>query len=101
MITPIATLTGIWSWTGEYPDLLRLTALLDVAGGLGLVLPALTRIRPGLVVVAALGCAALMVSAIVFHLTRGEAEDTPINIFLLVLILFVWWGRRLKVPVNL
>ena len=100
LVTPITTLTGIWSWTGEYPNLLRLTAILDVCGGLGLVLPALTRIRPGLTVLAALGCAALMVSAIVFHLVRGEGADTPINVVLLALLLFVWWGRGRETPIN-
>ncbi len=100
LITPLTTLTGIWPWTGEYPNLLRLTGFLDLCGGLGLVLPALTRIRPGLVVVAALGCGLLMVSAIVFHLIRGEGNDIPINVVLLVPILFVLWGRWQKTPIS-
>jgi hypothetical protein len=50
-------------------------------------------------VLAALGCAALQVSAILFHVSRGEAADTPFNFVLLSLSLFVAWGRR-KRPIE-
>lgn len=99
LVTPVATLAGMWPWAGEYPNLLRLTGILDLCGGMGLVLPALTRIKPGLTVLAALGCAALMVGAIVFHLSRGEGANTPFNVVMLTLALFVWWGRRVKAPI--
>ncbi len=96
LVTPIATLAGMWPWVGEYPTLLRLTGLLDLLSGIGVVLPALTRIRPELTLLAALGCAALIVSAIVFHLSRGEGANTPLNFVMLALALFVFWGRRTK-----
>lgn len=96
LVTPIATLAGIWPWAGEYPNLLRLTGILDLCGGIGVVSPALTRIKPGFTVPAALGCAALMVSAIGFHLSRGEGANTAFNVVMLVLALFVFWGRRAK-----
>ena len=99
LVTPIATLAGMWPWAGEYPVLVRLTGILDLCGGIGIVLPALTRIRPRLTVLAALGCAALMAGAIVFHLSRGEGANTPFNVVMLVLALFVWWGRRAKTPI--
>ena len=51
-----------------------------------------------LAVLAAVGCAALQGSAIVFHLSRGEAANTPFNFFLGALALFVAWGRRYKAP---
>ncbi len=63
---------------------------------LGVVLPSLTRIKPGL---AALGCSALQVSAIVFHVVRGEAAGTPFNALLVALSLFVAWGRRYRRPI--
>ena len=99
LVTPIATLAGIWPWAGEYPNLLRATGILDLCGGIGLVLPALTRIRPGLTILAALGCAVLMVAAIIFHLSRGEGANTPFNFVMLALSLFVFWGRQ-KAPIN-
>lgn len=100
LVTPVATLAGMWPWAGAYPTLVRLTGLLDLCGGIGIVLPALTRIRPRLTVLAALGCAALMVFAIVFHLSRGEGANTPFNVVMLALALFVFWGRRTKAPIN-
>lgn len=98
LVTPIPTLAGMWPWAGAYPALLRLAGVLDLGGGIGIVLPTLTRIRPGLTVLAALGCAALMVGAIGFHLSRGEGASTPFNLIMLTLALFVWWGRRMKAP---
>ena len=53
--------------------LLYSTAVFDLLGGLGVVLPSVTRIKPSLTVLAALGCAALQACAIAFHVSRGEA----------------------------
>jgi len=100
LVTPVATLAGLWPWAGEYPALVRATGIIDLAGGLGLVLPALTRRRPGLMVLSAAGCALLQVGAIVFHVARGEGANTPFNFAVLALTLFVLWGRRAKAPVQ-
>lgn len=94
LVTPVATLAALWPWAGEHPGLLRGTAILDLLGGLGLVLPALTGIRPRLTALAALGLAELQLGAIAFHVWRGEAATTPFSVGLLTLALFVFWGRR-------
>ncbi|WP_046242392.1 DoxX family protein [Hymenobacter terrenus] len=99
LIPPIATLAALWPWAGEHPSLVRLTGIVDFLGGVGIVLPALTRIRPGLTVLAAAGLAALQVAAIAFHLARGEAANTPFNFVMLAFALFVFWGRRGKTPI--
>lgn len=100
LATPIAELAGLMPWMGQVsPGFLYATAVLDILGGLGVLLPSLTRIRPGLTVLAALGCVALMAGAIVFHVTRGEAADTPFDFVLAALALFVAWGRREKAPI--
>jgi hypothetical protein len=59
-----------------------------------------TRVKPGLTVLAALGCAVLQALAILFHVSRGEAANTPFNFFLVALSLFVLWGRRARVPIQ-
>lgn len=88
-------LAAMWQtqWPMEHPMLLRVTGLIDVAGGLGLLLPALTRIRPSLTVLAALGCVLLQLAAIVFHSVRGEFAALPLNAVLLPLVAFILWGR--------
>lgn len=87
-------------WMGQVsPGFLYATALFDLLGGLGIVLPSLTRIKPQLTVFGALGCSALMFGAIIFHLSRGEGANTPFNFFLAALSLFVAWGRKSKAPI--
>jgi hypothetical protein len=99
--TPISKLATMIPWAGQVsPRLLYATAAFDILGGLGVVLPSLTRIKPGLIVLAALGCVALQASAIVFHFSRGEAANTPFNFLLVALALFVFWGRRSKAAIS-
>lgn len=95
------SLAAMWhtQWPLEHPLLLRATGLIDVIGGLGLLLPALTRIRPGLTVLAALGCVLLQLAAIVFHSARGEFAALPLNAVLLPLVAFILWGRGRRAPI--
>ena len=98
--TPVPTLAAMIPWAGQVsPAFLYFTAAADLAGGLGVLLPSLMRIKPGLAALAALGCVALQASAIVFHFSRGEAANTPFNFLLVAMCLFVVWGRR-KVPIQ-
>lgn len=79
--------------------LVRFTGLVDLAGGLGVLLPALTRILPRLTVWAARGIIALQVLAGAFHLYRGEAMLLPFNLLLLAMAVFVAWGRNTRAPI--
>ena len=100
LLTPIPQLAAMMPWAGEYsPTFVHVIALIDLAGGIGILLPALTRIMPGLTVPAALGCTALQIVAMAFHLSRGEASVVPLNIVLLALSAFVLWGRATKAPI--
>ncbi len=100
LLTPIPQLSAVMPWAGEYsPTFVHAIALVDLAGGIGILLPALTRIMPGLTVLAALGCTVLQVFAMVFHLSRGEAPVVPLNIVLLALAVFVLWGRARMAPI--
>ena len=95
IFTPQSQLADLWPWMAEVsPAFLYTTAIIDLLGGLGLVLPGLLKIRPALTFFAALGVVALMVSAIVFHVSRGEAEGIGFNIVFGVFAGFVCWGRR-------
>ena len=100
LLTPIPQLAAMMPWTGDHSEaFVRIIGLIDLAGGIGILLPALTRIMPRLTVLAALGCTVLQVFAITFHVSRGEAAVTPLNFVLLLLALFVLWGRARKAPI--
>lgn len=101
LTTPIPELSAMMPWTGQYPvTFVRAIGLIDLAGGLGILLPSLTRILPRLTVLAALCCVVLQVFAIVFHLSRGEAMAVPLNLVLLPLCAFVLWGRAKRAPIR-
>lgn len=94
LLTPADQLSKMIPWTGEVtPAIVIGIALIDLLGGVGVILPTLLRIKPRVAVLAALGCAALMISAIVFHFMRGEGAVTPFNFFMFAVSVFVAWGR--------
>ncbi|MDA8523131.1 DoxX family protein [Acidovorax sp. NCPPB 4044] len=101
LTTPIPELSAMMPWAGQYPvAFVRTIGLIDLAGGLGILLPALSRILPRLTVWAALGCTVLQLFAIAFHLGRGEAMVLPLNFVLLPLCAFVLWGRARRAPIR-
>ena len=100
LATPIPELAAKMPWMGQKSSgFLYMTATLDLSCGIGLLLPSLTRIKPSLSVLAAFGTIGLMIGAIVFHVSRGEASNTPFNFLLIALALFVAWGRGAKAPI--
>lgn len=79
---------------GAIPQpLLIVASTLEVIGGLGVLLPSLTRIAPSLTVWAALGCALLQAGAALFHLLQGDTTELPLNLALIALPLAVAWLR--------
>lgn len=100
LTTPIQELAQIMPWAGEFsPEFVRFIGLVDIAGGLGVLLPALIRVKPGLTVLAAAGCSVLQILALIFHLSRGEAQVAPLNLTVLALALLIVWGRGRKLPI--
>lgn len=82
------------AWALESPIwLVRLIGLAEVAGAVGIVLPALTRILPWLTPLAAIGLAAIQALAVPFHIVRDEFAPLPFNLLLFALCLPVVWGR--------
>ncbi|MBX5186175.1 DoxX family protein [Rhizobium sp. NZLR5] len=98
---PVDQLAAMWVWPGDVPAwFLRLMGIIDFAGGVGVLLPALTRSQPRLTVLAALGCVLLQITAMIFHLSRGEASALPLNVILLALSAFILWGRGKRAPIT-
>lgn len=102
LLTPVSEMAKMgMTWPGQVPPaFLMFIGLVDLAGGLGILLPALTRILPRLTVLAALGCSVLQILAIGFHSLRGEYQVLPLNFILLALSLFVLWGRGRRAPIG-
>ncbi len=99
-MTPIEELAAQMPWMGQVsPVFLKFTGVLDALAGIGLIFPALLRIKPILTPWAAVGAAALMVCATVFHVSRGEASVIGLNVVAALMAVFVAWGRFVKAPV--
>jgi len=73
---------------------------LELLGGIGLVLPAATRLVPVLTPIAATCLAALMVLAAIFHATRREYPNIVFNAVLGLLAAFVAYGRFVLEPIT-
>jgi uncharacterized membrane protein YphA (DoxX/SURF4 family) len=71
----------------------------EVLAAVGLTLPGLTRIRPGLVPAAAVGVMIVMVAAMLLHLSRGEFSSAAITFVLLLIAAFVAHGRWRRLPI--
>jgi uncharacterized membrane protein YphA (DoxX/SURF4 family) len=98
---PIEALAAQMPWTTVVgAGMVRFIGISELLGGLGLVLPSLTRIQPRLTVLAALGLVVVMVLAAGFHVTRGEFVHVPMNLVLGGLAAFVAWGRAKKAPIS-
>ncbi len=88
-------------WSADVPHLLvRFIGAGELLGAAGLVLPSLTRIKPGLTALAALFLALTMVFAIGFHLARGETAAVTMPLLLGLLAAFVAWARHYRAPIN-
>ena len=87
---------------GQWPPAIpegfrRFIGIAELAGALGLILPALTHILPWLTPLAALCLAIVTISASVYHLRRKEP---PFPAVLAVLCLVLFYLRWQVVPLN-
>jgi len=99
LFTPIDELAKTMAWVTEQAGLVRFIGVAELLGALGLLLPAATRIKPGLTPLAAAGLATIMVLAAGFHAMRGEWGAIGTNALLFALAAFVVWGRTQRHPI--
>jgi putative oxidoreductase len=96
-----ALVQGGMEWAGHMPlAMVRFIGISELLGAIGLILPAATKIKPSLTPLAALGLLTIMILAMAFHLSRGEAQALPINMVLGGLAAFVAWGRTKKARIG-
>jgi putative oxidoreductase len=79
---------------------LRFIGIAELAGSIGIILPALTRIAPVLTPLASSGFVIVMASAGVLHLVRGQFGELAVVVVLGALACFVAWGRFKRAPIT-
>ena len=71
----------------------------EVAAAMGLTLPGLTRVMPWLVSWAAAGIMIVMISAIGYHIVRGEISSAAVTFVLLIMATFLAYERSQVLPI--
>lgn len=86
------------AWFSAVPQgLFVFIGVCEGLGGIGLIVPAMTRVAPRLTPIAAAGLAIIMILAVGFHLARGEAAFfVPLNLVIGGVAALIAWGRFVK-----
>lgn len=88
------------SWMYDLDDTQHLlSGVAEILGGLGLILPSVTRIAPWLTPLAAVGLMVVMVAAIFWHVGRDEITNIGINVVNLSMLGYIAYGRTRLVPI--
>jgi uncharacterized membrane protein len=89
------------SWMYELDTPLHVIAgTAEILGGLGLILPSITRIRPGLTPLAVLGLILVMLAAMVWHIGREEYQQIVQNLVVAAVLAYVAYGRWRVSPLS-
>ena len=103
LIMSIAEMQELARQAGQTPLpglLLRFLGVVEVLGGLGLILPSLLRIRPGLTPLAAVGLLIIMIGAVVITLASGVIGPAVFPLVVGLLLAFVAYGRWRLAPIQ-
>jgi len=73
----------------------------EFLGGVGVILPAMTGVKPKLTAYAALGLTLVMIFAAIFHISRGEFHFfVPTNLVIGAVSAFIAYGRLYVRPLS-
>jgi uncharacterized membrane protein YphA (DoxX/SURF4 family) len=97
LVLPIEEMTKEIALPGAF---LRFIGVAELLGGLGLVLPSLTGIRPGLTPLAAAGLVIIMIGATVIGLMTGGAATALMPLVVGLALAFVAYGRWQLLPLR-
>ncbi len=95
LVLPVEEMTKQIQLPGLF---LRFIGVAEVVGAIGLILPGLLRIRPGLTPLAAAGLVIIMIGATVVTLVNGMIAPTLISLVVGLLAAFVAYGRWRLAP---
>lgn len=97
LVMPLDQLAGPVELPGAF---IRFIGVVEALGALGLILPALLRIRPGLTPLAAVGLVIIMVGAVGITLMGGDLALAVIPLLVGLLAAFVAYGRWRLAPLG-
>lgn len=97
LVLPLDKLTGPFPVPGPF---LRFIGVVEMLGALGLILPGLLRIRPGLTPLAASGLVIIMLGATILGLAARDVAMTLIPLVVALLAAFVAYGRWRLQPLR-
>jgi hypothetical protein len=89
------------AWFSAVPQgLFVFIGVCEFLGGVGLILPAMTGVKPTLTPLAAIGLTLVMIPAVVFHILRGEFSFfLPFNLVVGGGAAFIAYGRLMVRPI--
>jgi len=94
-------LPGPMEWMYDLSDTVHVVVgIAEILGGIGLIVPSLTRIQPQLTVYAAAGLVLVMIGAVVFHIDRGEGASVGTNVIIGAVLAFIAYGRWKVAPIQ-
>jgi len=102
LVMSIEVMQDLARQSGQTPlpgMLLRFIGVAELLGGLGLVLPGLLRIRPGLTPLAAAGLLIIMIGATAITLSSGTVGPALFPLIVCLLLVFVLYGRLKLAPI--
>jgi len=89
------------AWPPAIPAWFRVfIGVAEILAAIGLILPSVTRVLPGLTPLAAGGLVIVMLGAIVYHARRGEYPMVAGVAVLLVLVALTGFLRWMTVPIS-
>ena len=97
LVVPLEALQGPVALPGLF---LRCIGVAEVLGALGLILPGLLRIRPGLTPLAAAGLVIIMTGATVVTVAGGQLAPALLSVVVGLLAAFVAFGRWRLAPLH-
>ena len=89
------------TWMYELsPGLHAFSGIVEILGGVGLILPGLFKIQTRLTYYAGFGLVLVMLGAMGWHFQRGETSNIMFNIILALISGFIAYGRWKLIPLE-
>ena len=96
---PLDQVAKSFKWVPSFPPaFVRFIGICEILGAIGILLPPLVHILPWLAIAAAVGFILAAGGGAVVHISRHEYSVIGVNIVLIILCIFVIYGRVALAP---